>query len=139
MAKKEEKPPIYAFRRGNALYGELQQDRERIQEMPEGMRVRLDERVSGRNMDAHRWYWAFLREVVKATGCAPTENALHQLVKLKTGHTDDILVGGYIVKVPASISFASMDEPTFSKFRESAVQFIAETYGVTPESIGEAA
>ena len=54
MAKKEENPPIYAFRRGNALFGEMQQDRERIQEMPEGMRIRLDERVSGRNMDAHR-------------------------------------------------------------------------------------
>lgn len=139
MAKKAEKPPIYAIRRGNALYGEMQHDRERIQEMPEGQRIRLDERVAGRNMDAHRWYWAFLREAIKATGCAPHEQALHQLVKLRTGYTDDLLLEGYIVKVPASISFASMDEPTFAKFRESAVQFIAQAYGVTPESLESAA
>lgn len=139
MAKKAEKPPIYVVRHGSGLYGEMQQDRERIAEMPPGERIRLDERVAGRNMDAHRWYWAFLREVIKATGCAPHEQALHQLVKLRTGYTDDLLLEGYIVKVPASISFASMDEPTFAKFREDAVKFIASAYGITPEQIGEAA
>lgn len=135
MAKKaSENPPIYVIRDGDRLIGEMEMDREMIREFPAGQRIRLDLRT-GRVPDRLRFYWAFLREVVKATGCAPTGKALHQMVKLRTGFTDDVMLGGYIVKVPASVSFENMDEPTFAVFLREALAFIASEFGITPEDV----
>lgn len=135
MAKKSksEAPPIYLVRKGNALFGEMNLDRERIAEFEEGKRLVCDVRQAGRNVDRLRFYWGFLRKVVAATGCAPTEAALHQAVKIKTGHTDDVQLEGFIIKVAASVAFENMEEVAFIKFLEAALQFIAATYGITPE------
>lgn len=139
MSKKSsEAPAIYCLRIGDRLIGEMTADRERIAEIKEGERVRVDIRT-GRVPSRLRFYWAFLREVVKSTGCAPTEKALHQMVKLRTGFTDDIIMGGYIVKVPASVSFEAMDEQTFQAFLNEALAFIAKEFGITPEDIERAA
>lgn len=137
MAKKaSENPPLYVLRIGDKLVGEMEIDREMIRQFPQGERIRVDLRT-GRVPSRLRFYWAFLRDVVAATNCAPNEKALHQLVKLRTGYTDDILMGGFMVKVPASISFDNMDEQTFGGFLENAIQFIASEFGVTPEQIKE--
>lgn len=139
MAKKSsESPPIYCVRYGSNLVGEMAADRERIAELKEGERIRVDVRT-GRVPAKLRFYWAFLRNVVEATHCCPNEKILHQLVKLRTGHTDDVIMGGYVIKVPASISFENMDEPTFQKYLLSALEFIALEFGVTPEQAGVAA
>lgn len=133
MSKKSsETPSIYCIRRGQALVGELNADRERIAEIKEGERVRIDVRT-GRVPSRLRFYWAFLREVVKATGAAPHEKALHQIIKLRTGYTDDVIMSGYVIKVPSSIAFEAMDEQTFSNFLNDALAFIASEFGVTPE------
>jgi hypothetical protein len=132
--KNTENPPIYVVRNGDRLVGEMEMDRELIRQFPDGQRIRVDLRT-GRVPDRLRFYWAFLREVVKATGCAPTDKALHQMVKLRTGFTDDILMGGFIVKVPASIAFENMDEPTFGEFLREALAFIASEFGITPEDV----
>ena len=132
--KNTENPPIYVIRTGDRLIGEMEMDRDLIRQFPDGQRIRVDLRT-GRVPDRLRFYWAFLREVVKATGCAPTEKALHQMVKLRTGFTDDIIMGGYIVKVPSSIAFENMDEPTFGEFLREALTFIASEFGITPEDV----
>lgn len=49
--------------------------------------------------------------------------------------TDDVIMGGFIVKVPSSIAFESMDEPTFEGFLNNAIRFIASEFGVTPEEV----
>ncbi|QIG74542.1 hypothetical protein EVC10_034 [Rhizobium phage RHph_Y25] len=139
MSKKaSENAPIYCLRDGDRLIGEMEMDRETIRQFPAGQRIRVELRT-GRVPDRLRFYWAFLREVVKATGCCPNEKVLHQLVKLRTGHTDDVIMGGYVIKVPASISFENMDEPTFCRFLDSAIEFIALEFGVTPEDVERAA
>ncbi len=135
MAKKpSENPPVYVIRQGDRLIGEMEMDLDMIRQFPAGQRIRVDLRT-GRVPDRLRFYWAFLREVVKATGCAPTEKALHQMVKLRTGFTDDIIMGGYVIKVPSSIAFENMDEPTFMAFLNEALAFIASEFGITPEDV----
>lgn len=73
MAKKaSENPPIYVIRDGDRLVGEMEMDREMIREFPPGQRIRVDLRT-GRVPERLRFYFAFLREVMKATGTvAPT-------------------------------------------------------------------
>lgn len=139
MAKATEAPPIYVQRFGDKLVGEMQMDREAIARFKAGDRIKVTLHT-GRVPKRLRWYWAFLRKVVDATNCAPHEKALHQIVKLRTGFTDDVIMGGYVIKVPASISFENMDEATFGTFLDAAVAFIASEFHVTPEQVfGEAA
>jgi len=140
MSKKStERPPIYVYRKGDALFGEMGMDREMIRAFPEGQRIRVDLRT-GRVPERLRFYWAFLAKVIAATECAPTKEALHDVIKLNTGFTTPVNVKGYTVLVPRSISFDAMSEDEFSQFLESAIRWIAESYGVTPEeAFGEAA
>ncbi|MDR9777248.1 hypothetical protein RJJ65_32335 [Rhizobium hidalgonense] len=138
MAKKSESPPIYAFRRGDCLIGEMNADRERIAEIAEGERIRIEVRT-GRIPKRLAFYFAFIREVRKATGCAPTDKAFHQAIKLETGFTEDVIFRGHIIKVPASVSFEEMDEQTFGAFLQEALAFIAREYGIVPEDVERAA
>lgn len=132
MAKKDEAPPIYVIRRGNQLCPEMAFDAEQITRMPVGQRIKVSLHTT-RVPKRLRFYWAFLSSVVRATDCAPTAEALHEAIKLQTGHTTPINVKGYTVLVPASISFSSMSEEDFSVFLSKAIEWIAATYGVTPE------
>lgn len=133
MAKKEQ-PPIYCVRRGNALVPEMALDADLIEALPSGQRIKVTI-TEGRSPSRLRWYFAFLGKVVKATECASNVEALHSLIKLETGHTTPVKFKGYTVLVPASVSFISMSESDFSAFCESAVKFVAETFGVTPEEV----
>lgn len=138
MAKKTaENPPIYVIRKGNALYGEMEMDRDTICRIPEGTRVRVDVRT-GRVPSRLRFWWAFLNDVVSATEAAPTAEALHETVKLMCGYTTPVMVGNITVMVPRSISFGSMTEENFSFFLRDGLRFIAEKYGITPEDVSDA-
>lgn len=129
---KNELAPVYCVRRGDSLIGEMEADRDWIRQQPNGERIKVSLH-SGRSPSKLRFYWAFLGKVVKATDCAPSAETLHELVKLETGHTQPVKVKGYTVLVPASIAFDRMSEDQFSVFLESAIQFIAATFGITPE------
>lgn len=113
-------------------------DRDLIRQFPAGQRIRVELRT-GRIPSRLRFYFAFIHEVRKATGCAPTDKAFHQAIKLETGFTEDVIFRGHIVKVPASVSFEEMDEQTFSAFLQEALAFIAREYGIVPEDVEHAA
>lgn len=136
---KNENPPVYVMRRGDALIGEMEADREWIRQQPNGQRIKVSLHT-GRYPPRLRFYFAFLKKVVDATGCAQNANALHALVKLETGHTNPIKVKGFTVLVPASIAFDAMSEAEFETYLEAAIEFIAGAFGVTPEdAFGRAA
>jgi len=134
MMAKNENPPIYVIRNGDRLVGEMEMDREEIRRFAEGDRIRVDLRT-GRVPSRLRFYFAFLNQVVKATGCAPNKEILHEAVKLGAGFTNDVKFRGFIVKVPSSIAFENMDEATFGEFLREALAFIASEFGVTPEDV----
>lgn len=140
MSKKEkEAPPVYCLRRGETLVGEMAMDRARISELPAGERIKL-QFSTGRVPSRLRFYWAFLRDVVEATECAPNAESLHELVKIETGYTTPVRVKGFTVLVPRSVSFSSMSEEEFMQFLAGAEKFIASAYGVFPKDTkGQAA
>jgi hypothetical protein len=139
MAKKSsESPPCYVIRDGDRLVGEMAMDRDLIRQFPAGQRIRVELRT-GRIPSRLRFWWAFLHEVVSATECCPTAEALHETVKLMCGYTTPVLVKGMTVMVPRSIAFSSMTEEEFTKFLADGLRFIADHYGVTPEQAGVAA
>jgi hypothetical protein len=138
MAKKAETCPIYLIRTGDKLMGEMEMDRDAVRRFPAGERIRVDVRT-GRVPSRLRFYWAFLHQVVKATECCPTAEALHELVKLETGYTDKVRVRGHIILVPRSISFSAMAEEEFTTFLANAERFIAETFGISPADVEQAA
>jgi len=115
---------------------EMALDAELIQRFSPGDRIKVTLHT-GRSPAKLRWYWAYLGRVVKATECAPSPEALHELVKLETGFTSPLKLRGYTVLVPRSIAFSSMSEQEFGDFLESSIRFLSDAYGVTPEQAFE--
>lgn len=131
MAKNEQ-PPLYMLRRGDKLIPEMQLDRELLQRFSEHDRIKVTLHT-GRSPSRLRWYFAFLQKVIDATECAPSKEALHDVIKLHTGLVTPVMVKGFTVAVPKSVSFSSMGEEEFNEYLAKAVKWVSETYGITPE------
>src|SRR6478736_6960864 len=113
MTKKDETPPFYAIRLGNVLKPEFSFDLEALEQFPNGSRIKVT-LSTGRSPKRLRWYWSFLKKVIDATEAAPDVESFHQVIKLSTGYTTPVMVRGFTVLVPRSISFSSMTEEDFS-------------------------
>jgi len=129
MAKTEQ-PQIYVTRRGSSLVPEMLTDKDLIERLPAGTRIKVTV-TEGRSPAKLRLYWAYLGRVVKACTCAPSPEALHDVVKLHTGFVTPVMVKGFTVAVPKSISFSSMSESEFDEFLHTAEKWLIETYGIS--------
>ena len=127
---KSELPPIYVLRRGSQLIPEMTTDKDLIERLPVGTRIKVMV-TEGRSPAKLRLYWAYLGRVVKACQCAPSPEALHDVIKLHTGFVVPVMVKGFTVAVPKSISFAKMTEAEFDDFLRTAEKWVIETYGVS--------
>jgi len=127
---KSELPPIYVLRRGSQLIPEMTTDKDLIERLPVGTRIKVMV-TEGRSPAKLRLYWAYLGRVVKACQCAPSPEALHDVIKLHTGFVTPVMVKGFTVAVPKSISFAKMTEAEFDDFLRTAEKWVIETYGVS--------
>lgn len=127
---KSEQPPIYVLRRGSQLIPEMTTDKDLIERLPVGTRIKVMV-TEGRSPAKLRLYWAYLGRVVKACQCAPSPEALHDVIKLHTGFVTPVMVKGFTVAVPKSISFAKMTEAEFDDFLRMAEKWVIETYGVS--------
>jgi len=131
MSKKET-APIYMRRTGSVLTPELRMDRDAIDRIPNGARVRV-EITEPRSVNRLRLYWRMLSYVRDATDCAPTSEYLHSAIKLELGFGTPVkLRNGMMVLVPASVAFDKMTEEEFRAFFDRAVEFLAATYGFDP-------
>ena len=124
--------PVYAFiRQGNHLVPEMAIDEAMLEGIAQGDRV-IVEVKNGRSLGRLRAYWATLRDVLNATGCAPTVQTLHSAIKLETGLVERVrLSNGMSVAVPSSISFQQMSEPEMIQYFKNAEQWLAQEYGYT--------
>lgn len=129
---KSEAAPIYMLKRHGHLIPEMGVDAELLERLSGTDRIKVTLHT-GRSPSRLRWYWAFLGRVIKATECAPTPEALHDVIKLHTGLVTPVMVKGFTVAVPKSVSFSTMSEEEFSGFLDTAVKWVAQTYGITPE------
>lgn len=127
---KSEQPPIYVLRRGIQLIPEMTTDKDLIERLPVGTRIKVMV-TEGRSPAKLRLYWAYLGRVVRACRCAPSPEALHDVIKLHTGFVVPVLVKGFVVAVPKSISFAKMTEAEFDDFLRTAEMWVIETYGIS--------
>lgn len=132
MSKNDQ--PVYMVRKGHSLVPQLDMDVEKIAPIPEGGVVKVDIHRE-RSNPRLRAYWKTLSECVKATGCAPHQNALHKSVLMGTGHTDEVkLDGGIIVHVPSSVAFDNMkDEDEMVAYFEAAKEYLARAHGFSGE------
>ncbi len=91
-----------------------------------------------RSVRNHRLLFALLRKTVENTdGRWADEEVLLDDLKLATGlfQTRVSALTGMPYPVPASISFASMDQPRFSAWFAKAVVVCAEVLGCTPDEL----
>lgn len=127
---KDENPTIYMVRRGDSLQPEMAMDADLVRRIAPGVRVKV--KISeGRSQDRLRLYWAYLGRVVKATGCAPTSEALHAAVKIGVGLVTPVMLKGWQVNVPRSVAFDKMSETEFSEFLQSAEEWVIQNFGIS--------
>ncbi len=85
-----------------------------------------------RNVRHHRLYWALLNMVADNMGGEWKNfdtDALHNFVKLKTGHATPVRypgAGDFVFWKPKSISFAAMDQEAFNSFFNRALDALVE-------------
>lgn len=134
MSKGKETRPIYLVRKGLSLVPELDMDADAISAIPHGRSVRVEIRQQ-RSHERLRAYWKMLSEVVAATGCAPSPEKLHEVVKLETGHVDLVRLGnGMTVAIPGSIAFDKMTETEMVGFFQAAQEWLGRQYGYVREA-----
>jgi hypothetical protein len=126
--------PVYRFvRRGDALLPEMDYDMGALDGIAQNEGVIVDVR-QGRSNPRLRAYWAMLRECINATECAPNAAALHEAVKLNTGHVTLIRSrNGMTFAVPGSIAFDKMTEPEMVAFFRAAERWLASEFGFVPD------
>lgn len=96
-------------------------------ELPQGKRLKV--RITmDRSSPHHRLFFAMLGMV--ADGCGRSTEDLLDVIKLSTGHVRKVRYRGQIIEVPASISWAKLDQSGFNKFFDEAVRVICEELGV---------
>lgn len=77
-----------------------------------------------RNIRFHRKLMAMLQIILANQEHYQSIEDLLTVCKLRIGHTHKILTAHGIVEVPASISFAAMDDVAFGQFYDRACQWV---------------
>jgi hypothetical protein len=111
---------------------------ELFQAIPIGKEVLVTIRRA-RNPKHHRKLFALLRVVTENTDRWANEAVLLEDLKLATGLFSTRVSGftGMPYPVPASISFAAMDQTAFAAWYERALVKLAEVLGCSPAELDE--
>lgn len=117
-----EKPSIFVMRRGPFLAPMTPADASALDKLPIGKALRVDVRQP-RSVPHHRLYWSMLALVCDNLDGLTTE-ALHGLIKLRTGYAVEIRTKRGVERVPGSIAFDKMDQGEFRAFFDKAIAFV---------------
>jgi hypothetical protein len=95
-----------------------------------------------RNPQFHRLYWAFCTYVAEALNSGPgdiewTQEMVSNRLKLATGRAEIVAIPAALQRhygvphavMPASISFAKMDETEFGQFVDRSITYILTEFG----------
>jgi hypothetical protein len=126
-------------KRGASLVIVDEEGLEALRTVPDGRDVMVEFKRS-RNPRHHRLLFALLNLCVERLDAFPTTDLALTALKIGCGHFDAFIdkESGRSFYVPRSISFAAMDQTSFAKFFDDAIQLIATRWappGTTPESI----
>lgn len=116
----------FLCRRGVSLVPTDEESEDAIRALPEGELVRC-KIVRPRNPKRHRLWRTLLDRVVKAGAPYPDADALNFALKVALGRADLILgLDGKVYLRPWSTSFNEMEEATFVKFFDAAINLVCE-------------
>ena len=122
-------------RRGNTLVPADYAAQELLERLPEGREILiLIRRV--RSAKHHRWYFALLDKVVKATDRWRSVDDLLDALKFELGLTEmrsDLFGNRY--RAPKSVSWVKMSEDEFRPFAERSIEAIAMATGIDPTDL----
>jgi len=110
---------------------------ELLRSLPGGAIVRVSMQRP-RNVLHHRKFFALLNLVLSNQERYTSTDELLDAIKIGVGHVRLVqMPNGTIHKVPKSISFTSMDQPTFEKFYNDVADIIVKHFlpGVTNEEL----
>jgi hypothetical protein len=127
----------YAFRRvGGVLKPSSMATCRFMDGLKDGREVLVSVRTP-RNILHHRKLFALLERTIENSDRWANKEVLLEDLKLATGlfTTRVSALSGMPYPVPASISFAAMDQKTFGEWYEKAVAVLAEHLGVDPETL----
>lgn len=84
-----------------------------------------------RSISQHRWFWAELGTIVKATECAPSSRHLNQALKIALGYTMPVFdaKGEIVSLIPDSIAFDAMPQHEFNTYTNAVQKLVAERWG----------
>jgi hypothetical protein len=72
----------------------------------------------------HRKYWALCGLVAQNHATLETARQVDQAIKMLSGHVDLVRVQDEVFRIPASISFAAMDQDQFAEFYNRACDVV---------------
>jgi hypothetical protein len=110
---------VYLRKQLRALVPHGEEAEELIQSLKPNELVRA-EITRPRNLGQHRLYWAMCRLVAMNHDELKDAEAVHQAIKILSGHCDVVQIKGMMVKIPRSISFGKMEQSEFERFFRSA-------------------
>lgn len=127
---------IWLKRVGNGLFADSDDSAAEFAKLPFGKTLQAVVKQP-RNARHARLYWALCHRIGAAIG-ADAEN-ISDLLKIETGYCTIIHSKKYgEIRLPKSISFASMDQSAFHDFFEACVRVIYENWSISRSDVLDA-
>ena len=112
------------IKQGGTLVADNQQAVELLSKIPDGRLVMVDV-VQSRNIQNHKRFFSFLREVFDMQEHFDNQESLRKWLIMKTGRFVTIEApNGFVIFEPESLNFASMDESDFKDFFSVAINVV---------------
>lgn len=126
---------LYVVRKDNALYPEGDESIGVLARIPFGKTLRCDIKQP-RNVRHHRLFFALCKRIADGIGSDP--NNVRDVLTIAAGHYSLVKTKRHgDLKLPKSISFASMDQTQFTEFFERCVKTIYEEWGIDPSAVSD--
>ena len=119
---------LFVRRVGNSLQADGADSFDELLKLPFNTPLKAEVKQS-RNLQHHKLFWSLCTRIGAAVGAEPENIA--DLLKIEGGHCTIIRSKKHgELRLPRSISFASMSQTEFSAFFETCVRTIYENWGI---------
>ena len=123
------------IKQGGTLVADNQQAVELLSKIPDGRLVMVDV-VQSRNIQNHKRFFSFLREVFDMQEHFDNQESLRKWLIMKTGRFVTIEApNGFVIFEPESLNFASMDETDFKDFFSDAINVVLRELNLDKDAV----
>lgn len=125
---------FWAMRNGNSLRAFGAESDSVLGKLPFNKVVYVEVKQP-RNGKHHRLYWTLCQRIADAIGSEA--ETVSDVLKIRTGHCNNVQTKRGVLQLPKSISFAAMDQTKFSEFFEQCLTVIYGEWGIARPDILE--